>query len=115
MTAPLRDSVRATYDSRKTGPQYHVTYRLDGQVLEWQAPIDDPFGRFTVHVGWRDLLRALLRRRMTVEVLVGGDREVVNDVLELNENALIKGRTREAAFRSHLNEAIGRMAGVSAQ
>jgi hypothetical protein len=107
---PLRNSVRATYDSRETGPCYHVTYKVGGQVIEWEKRIDDPFGRFAVHLGWRDLLRGLLHRSLEVEVLVGGDPEVVNDVLELDGNCLIPNSTRKAAFHSHLNEAIGRTA-----
>jgi hypothetical protein len=107
----LRNSIRATYDSRETGPRYHVTYKVDGKVIEWEKPLDDPFGRFTVHLGWRDLLRGLFRRSLAVEVLVGGDPEAVNDVLELDDNALVPNSTRRAAFHSHLNEAVGRMAG----
>jgi hypothetical protein len=106
----LRNSIRATYDSRETGPRYHVTYRVGGKVIEWEKRLDDPFGRFTVHLGWRDLLRGLVRRSLAVEVLIGGDPEVVNDVLELDDNALVPGSTRKAAFHSHLNEAIGRTA-----
>jgi hypothetical protein len=106
----LRNSIRATYDSRETGPRYHVTYKVDGKVIEWEKRVDDPFGRFTVHLGWRDLLRGLLRRSLAVEVLVGGDPEVVNDVLELDDDALVPNSTRRDAFHSHLNEAIGRTA-----
>jgi hypothetical protein len=57
------------------------------------------------------LLRGLLRRRLVVEVIVGGDVQVVDDVLELDENTLIAGRTRKAAFRSHLHESMGRLVG----
>jgi hypothetical protein len=106
----LRNSICATYDSRETGERYHVTYTVDGRVIEWEKRIPDPFGRFTVHLGWRDLLRGLVRRSLAVEVLVGGDLDVVNDVLELDENALVPNSTRKDAFHSHLNEAIGRTA-----
>lgn len=112
MTAELRNSVRATYDSRETGYPYHVTTRINGHTIEFQKPVDCPFLRHTVTVGWRDLLRSLLRRRAMVEVLVWGDPDVMDDVMELDDNALVPGRTRQAAFRSHVNEAIGRIAGA---
>jgi len=105
----MRDSIKATYDSRETGPRYHVTTRINGHVLEWQKRVDDPFVRQRVTVGWPDLLRSLFRRRLVVEILVDGDPDVVNDVLELDGNQLVPGSTRQAAFRSHVNEAIGRL------
>lgn len=79
-----RTSIRATYDSRATGERYHVTTRVGGRTLTFQHRTPDPFVRQTVHVGWRDLLRGLLRRGLLVEVLVDGDRDVVEDVLKLN-------------------------------
>lgn len=110
----LVNSVRATYDSRETGDRYHVTTEIGHRTIAFRDPVPDPFVRHTVTIGWRDLLRGLLRRELKVTVIVGGDIEVINDVLELDDNALVKGRTREAAFRSHLNEAIGRTAAESA-
>ena len=106
----LRNSVRATYDSRETGPRYHVTTRLGDRTIAFQERVADPFVSHTVTVGWPDLLRGLLRRHLQVTVIVGGDPDVVNDVLELDDNALVPNSTRQAAFRSHLNEAIGRIA-----
>ena len=106
----LRNSIRPTYDSRETGPRYHVTTRLNGETVTFQHPAEDPFIRQTVTIGWPGLLRSLLRRRAVVEVIVGGDPDVVNDVLELDGNQLVPGSTRQAAFRSHVNETIGRMA-----
>lgn len=113
MTA-LRNSVRATYDSRQTGYPYHVTTRVGDRTIEFQKRVTDPFVTHTVTVGWPDLLRGLLRRHLRVTVIIGGDMDVVNDVLELDDNALVPGSTRQAAFRSHLNEAIGRMAAEGA-
>ena len=69
----------------------------------------EPFVRHAVTVGWPDLLRGLLRRHLRVTVIVGGDLDVVNDVLELDDNALVPNSTRQAAFRSHVGEAIGRV------
>jgi hypothetical protein len=57
--------------------------------VSFQSPVPDPFVRTTVHVGVWDALRALLRGRpVEVTVIVGGDAEVVNDVLELDSNTL---------------------------
>lgn len=109
MTRPLRPSVRATYDSRQTGPRYHVTSWVNDRPVVHMQPVDDPFVRHTVNLHWRDLLRGLLRRRLSVTVTIGGDIEVMDDVLELDENTLISGRTRHAAFHSHINESLGRM------
>jgi hypothetical protein len=106
-TAPdLRPSVRATYDSRQTGPRYWVTTEINDRAIAFRERLADPFVRTTVHVHWRDLLRGLLRLRLRVTVTVGADREMANDVLELDENTLIPGRTRRAAFRQSLNQRL---------
>jgi hypothetical protein len=96
----LKPSVRATYDSRVTGPRYHVTTSINGKTLNFREPVPDPFVRATVEVrSWRDLLLGLFRRRLVVEVTVSADTELMNDVLELDDDTLIHGRTRQAAFR----------------
>jgi hypothetical protein len=106
----MRNSIRPTYDSRETGPRYHVTTRVGDRTIEFQKRIQDPFVMQRVIIGWPDLLRSLFHRRLVVEVLVDGDLDVVNDVMELDADCLVLGSTRQAAFRSHLNEAIGRAA-----
>ncbi|MCX5209738.1 hypothetical protein OG689_10630 [Kitasatospora sp. NBC_00240] len=93
-----RRSIEPTYDSRKTGPRYHVTSDINGRIITWHQPLDDPFVRHTLHIHWRDLLRGLVRRSLTVTVRVGGDRDIVNDVLELDANALVPCSTRRDAF-----------------
>lgn len=99
-----RPSVRATYDSRETGDRYHVTTSINDKPVNFQKRVPDPFVRTTVTVGLRDALAAFLRLRpVKVEVTVGGDVEVVNDVLELDENTLIPGRTRQAAFQQGMH------------
>lgn len=105
-----RNSIRPTYDSRETGPRYHVTTRVGERTIQFQDRIEDPFISQRVTIGWVDLLRGLLRRRVVVTVIVGGDIDVINDVLELDANQLVPCSTRAAAFRSHVNEAIGRLA-----
>lgn len=108
--ADLKPSVRATYDSRDTGPRYWVTTTIDGKPLSLRAPIEDPFVRLTVTYGWRDLLRHVLRpRNLVVEVTVGADREMMHDVLELDENTLIADRTRKAAFQQSISGNLPRV------
>ena len=94
-----RRSIEPTHDTRQTGPRYWVTSTVNDRPVAWQQPLDDPFVRHTVHLGWRDILRGLLRRRLDVTVLVGGDRDIVNDVLELDANALVLNSTRRDAFQ----------------
>jgi hypothetical protein len=101
-----RKSIEPTYDSRETGPRFHVTTRIDDRTIGFHQPIPDPFVRQTVRVGWPDLLRGLLLRRLTVEVIVDGDRDVVNDVLELDANTLIPNSTRRDEFNGSLRDAM---------
>lgn len=99
-----KPSVRATYDGRETGPRYHVTVSINGKTTCFREPAPDPFARVTVQVrAWRDLLLGLVRRRLVVEVTVGADVDLMNDVLELDENTLIPGRTRKEAFRQGMH------------
>ncbi len=110
MSGDLHPSVRATYDSRETGPRFHVTTIVGHRLIGFQQPIDDPFVRQTVHLGRLDLLRGLFRRRLTVEVIVGGDPQVMDDVLELDENTLIRSRTRQAAFQQSIHAKLANFA-----
>jgi hypothetical protein len=103
---PQRKSIEATYDSRETGPRFHVTTRIDDRTITFQQPIDDPFVRTTVRVSLLELLRGVLRRGLTVEVITGGHPDVVNDVLELDDNTLIPGSTRRQEFGEYLGDAI---------
>lgn len=98
----MRRSIQSTYDSRQTGPAYHVTYRMNDKTITFQEPIDDPFIRGRVTIGFLDLLRGLLRRHIIIEVIVSGDKDRVDDVLELDENALISRSSRRLAFNVQL-------------
>lgn len=106
MMSDLKNSVRATYDSAETGPRYTVTTFVNDQVVgEFRQPIADPFVRQTVYVGLGAAVRSFLRcRRLKVEVIVGGDIELMNDVLELDDQTLIRGRTRHAAFQQAMHQ-----------
>jgi hypothetical protein len=102
----IRQSIPPTYDSRETGPRYHVTTRIDDRTVAFRRPLGDPFARHTVRLGWRDLLRGLLRRGLTVTVLIGGDAGIVNDVLELDANTLVPNSTRREEFNAQINTAL---------
>lgn len=102
----LKPSLRATYDSAKTGPRYHVTTTINDHVEQFRKPVNDPFVRHTITIGWRGLLRGLWQRRLAVEVTVGADIELMNDVLELDGQTLIRGRTRHAAFQQSMHQKL---------
>lgn len=102
----MRSSVQPTYDSRITGPAYHVTYRVNGKTVTFREPIDDPFIRGRVTVGWLDVLRSLLRGSLTVEVRVEADVDRMNDVLELDANALLRNSSRRTQFDAQIQEAL---------
>jgi hypothetical protein len=102
----LKTSITPTYDSRKTGPRYWVTTWVGDRLVESQKALDDPFVRHTVYLSVWDLLRGLLRRRLTVEVLVGASPELMDDVLELDANALVPGRSRRVEFRQGTHQAL---------
>jgi hypothetical protein len=102
-----RQSIDATYDSRDTGDRFHVTTQIGDRTIAFQRRVPDPFVRTTVTVGIRDALRALLRRRpVEVTVIVGGDREAVNDVLELDYNTLTPGSTRRVEWNQHVHDVL---------
>jgi hypothetical protein len=106
--ADKRTSIQPTYDSRETRMPYHVTTRVDGQTVTFQHRIPDPFVRQIVTVGWRDVARCMLgRRSLVVEVMVSADRDVMEDVLELDGNSLGPNCTRRDEFNRQVGDAIG--------
>lgn len=108
VSRPIRRSIQPTYDSQETGERYHVTTWLGDHVIEWRKPMPDPFVRHTVRIGWRDLLRGLLRRGLAVTVLVGADLDLMDDVLELDANTLIPNSTRRAEWDAGMNQRLAR-------
>ena len=68
-----RNSIRPTYDSRETGPRYHITTCVGSQFIDLEKRMPDPFVHQTVIIGWRDLLRGLRHRSLTVTVTVSAD------------------------------------------
>lgn len=102
-----RSSIEPTYDRRETGDRFTVESRLHGRRISL-TPIADPFVCQRVVIGWRDLLRGLFRRRLEVETLVSGDREIVEDVMELNADYLgLPQSTRRREWNAGLERALG--------
>ena len=101
-----RKSIKPTYDSRQTGDRYHVTTMIGDRTIAFQVRIPDPFIRHTVTIGWRDLLRGIFRRKLAVTVIIGGDRDVIEDVLDLDANNLGYNCTRRDEFNMGLQAAI---------
>lgn len=102
-----RQSIEATYDSRDTGYRFHVTTEVGDRTIAFRQPVPDPFVRTTVRVGLWDALRSLARRRhVEVTVLVGGDVDVMNDVVELDYNTLVPGSTRRDDWNSHVRDSL---------
>lgn len=100
-----RLSIPSTYDSRETGPRYHVTTQVGHRRIKFHEAVQDPFVRTTIYIGWRDLLRGLLKGGLTTTVIVGADRDMVDDVLELDANTLTPGcNTRRDEFNASINE-----------
>lgn len=103
----LRQSITPTYDRQKTGDRFTVdTWVGDRRVSSGR--VSDPFIHTKVTVGWRDLLRGLLRRTLVVTVVVGGDREIVEDVIELDSDYLgCTYSTRRKEWDAHMDQRLG--------
>lgn len=102
-----RESIPPTYDHRETGDRFTVETRVHGRRVS-VTPIRDPFVCQRVTIGWRDLLRGLLHRRLDVEMLVSGDQEIVEDLFELdNDYKGQHGSTRRRDWDAGLQQALG--------
>lgn len=106
----MRQSIQPTYDHRKTGDRFTVETRVNGRPLGI-TPCRDPFVSHRVTVGWHDLIRALFRRRLEVVVIVGGDPEIVDDVMELDADCLTYNSTRRAQWNASVQESLMRLGG----
>ena len=102
----MRQSIQPTYDHRETGDRFTVETRVDGRRIS-ETPTRDPFVNQRVTLGWRDLLRGLLRRRLVVEVVVGGDPQIVDDVMELDADCLTDNSTRRREWNAHVERSLG--------
>lgn len=77
--------------------RYHVTTRLGDRTITFQEPLDDPFVRHDVTIGWRDLLRGLVRRELLVTVIIDGDPETVRALMNLNTETSTPSACRRSA------------------
>lgn len=109
-----RQSIKPTYDHRETGDRFNVETRIDGKRLS-VTPTRDPFVNHRVVIGWRDLLRGLLRRHLEVIVIVGGDPEIVDDVMELDADCLTFNSTRRDEWNAQIERRLGDFAAVLAE
>lgn len=105
-----RQSIEPTYDHRETGDRFTVTTLVNGRTIS-EIPLRDPFVRHRVVVGWRGLLHALLRRKLEVVVMLGGDRVIVEDVCELDGDYLGFDCTRRDEWAAHVQGELARIAG----
>lgn len=85
-----------------TGPRYTVTTRLNDRTIAFRA-IEDPFVTTTTTIGWPDLLRGLLRRRLQLTVLVDADGPTVAAVMNLK-------RTEGTSATAQSDDAAAEMA-----
>jgi len=109
LTTVKRQSIQPTYDHRETGDRYTIETRVDDRPVSLTG-MPDPFATHRVTLGWHDLLRGLLRRRLVVTVIVSGDSEIIEDVCELNAD--YAGRydsTRRAEWREQIEGALRRV------
>jgi hypothetical protein len=111
MGQPTRQSIEPTYDHRQTGDRFTVAYLVNGRRINEES-ITDPFVRGRVTVSWRDIVRSLLRRRrLEVEFRVDGDRDIIEDIMELDANYRgIYDSTRRQQANAEIEHALERLA-----
>lgn len=102
-----RSSIAPTFDSRGEPGAYTVETRVAGRRID-VTPMADPFVCQRVTVGWRDLIRGLLRRRLEVEVLVSADADRIEDVCEMDADYLgARHSSRRKEWDAHLDRRLG--------
>lgn len=106
----LRLSIAPSYNSNKTGPRFTISSYLGGEAICLRQPIADPFVTHRVIIHWWDAIKCLLRHgRIEVEMNVGGDHDIVEDVLELDENYNGHGNTRRAEYEKAVENALAKI------
>lgn len=100
---------KPVFDSRTDGFQYRVVTRLNGRQV-YDADVDCPLLRTTLAIGWRDLLRCLLRGRVEVETLISTDNhELAETILALDGNWFTPKRRHR--WEKELNAQLGEWSG----
>lgn len=110
-----RQSIQPTYDRQKTGDRFTLEIRENDKRLSVES-LPDPFHNTTIRPrGWRVALGVLLRR-CTFTVIVGGDPEIVEDVIELDGDYLGRfGSTRRSKWDAQLEGALHDLAAREAE
>lgn len=103
-----KQSVKSTYDSRKTGYAYHIGSTVNGKTVA-DKDIADPFVYHTIHISLLDVLKGLIKGGITVCVNIRGKNlEIEEDVLELDDNYLSNTRTRRDEFHDKMFKQLDR-------
>jgi hypothetical protein len=111
----VRQSIQPTYDQRLTGDRFLVATSVGGKALP-TVETTDPFVHHRISVGWPDLLRGLLRRRLEVIVAISADPDMVEDVMELNADYLgTMSSTRRQEWNAQLERGLGDFAAQIAE
>ena len=106
----LRLSIEPTYDHRKTGHRFFVSSRVADYVTADRIPIQDPFVRHSVKIHWWDAIKCLLNfGRIEVTFYIDGDREIIEDVMELDGNYIGQNSTRRAEFTNGIEKALSNL------
>lgn len=100
-----RKSVEATYDSVKDGFQYRVATSVNGKHVS-STKIADPFVNHSVNISFLDTLKGLFRGGVKIHVSVYGAREVMEDVMELDNQYIGANRTRKQDWDKSLNQKL---------
>lgn len=102
----LRLSITSTYDSRKTGPRFHVeTFVADRFVSS--TPISDPFVRHTVKVSLVHAFLSFLKfGYVKVSIHLNGDPKITEDVMELDGNYIGHGSTRRSEWNTSIDKSL---------
>lgn len=102
-----RTSIQPTYDHSKTGDRFTVEVRENSRRLSVK-PMPDPFHNTVVRPrGWRAALGVLLRR-YEVTVIVSGDHEIVEDIMELDDDYKGEhGSTRRMEWDGQFQQILG--------
>ncbi len=64
--------------------QFTVATRLNGDLVGPVRQIHDPFIHTTVVIGWRDMLKGLLTRKLRVEVTVRGTHAAQSRIMTMD-------------------------------
>lgn len=106
-TSMSRRSVQPTYNRQDTGDRFTLEIRENDQRVSF-VRMPDPFHNTTIRVrGWRAAF-AVLRGRCVLTVVVGGDQNIVEDILELDDDYRgAHGSTRRAQWDVSFQQALG--------